>query len=85
MTNLLIALKNLAEAEYSEIKALNKSSNRANSMGDALEIYIRDLFCNSLNQTDEEKTIAYSEKFSYLGNPNNPADLLEAKLIKLSK
>lgn len=44
MTNLLIALKNLALAEYNDIKALSKSSNRANSMGDALEIYIRDIF-----------------------------------------
>lgn len=76
MVNLLTALKNSVLAKHIEVKALSKSSNRANSMGDALEITIRDLFCNSLDKTDEEKTLAYSQIFSYLGNQNNPPDMI---------
>ncbi|HBB03033.1 MAG: type II site-specific deoxyribonuclease, type II restriction enzyme [Candidatus Peregrinibacteria bacterium GW2011_GWF2_38_29] len=76
MTNLLIALKNLIMIQSADIEAYSKSSNRANSMGDALEIYIRDLFCGSSNAKREEKDLIYNNHFSYLGNQNNPPDLI---------
>jgi hypothetical protein len=76
MTNLLVALRNLAQAENNVIKARSKSSNRANSMGDSLEIYVKDMFCGSLDQKDEEKDLIYSKHFSYLGNQNNPPDMI---------
>jgi len=77
MTNLLIALKNLAEDPIADIIAQYKSSNRANNMGDALEYYIRDIFCGSRNIYDENtKNEVYCKNFSYLGNQNNPPDII---------
>ena len=52
-------------------------TNRANSMGDALEFYVKDLFCDSLSENDiEKKNEIYSKHFSYIGNQNNPPDII---------
>jgi hypothetical protein len=68
MTNLLVALKNLVENNVEIITSMSKSASRANSMGDSLEIYIRDLFCGTLNCNQKDKELSYSKHFSYLGN-----------------
>lgn len=47
-----------------------------NSRGEALELYVKDVFCNSLNVAMNEKLISFSENFSYLGNQNNPPDMI---------
>ena len=76
-TNLLIAITNLVKNPITELMSHYRAANRANSMGDALELYIKDLFCNSLNENDiNEKNEIYSEYFSYLGNQNNPPDMI---------
>lgn len=76
-TNLLIAISNLVKNPITNLVSHYRGSNRANSMGDALECYIKDLFCNSLNETDQEKrNEIYSQYFSYIGNQNNPPDLI---------
>ena len=57
------------------LKEFYKSKNRANNMGDALEEYIKDLFANTINETDEQNRLdKISKTFSYLGNQNNPPD-----------
>lgn len=77
MTNILKALRNIAEYPITDIVALYKSSNRANNMGDALEFYIKDIFCGSHDIQDEyTKNEIYSQNFSYLGNQNNPPDII---------
>lgn len=79
MTNILQALKNLTENPVIDISARYQVSgrNRANSMGEALEAYVKDLFCDTFNiQNEIEKNKVYSEKFSYIGNQNNPPDLM---------
>lgn len=76
MTNLLIALANIVENPIVDLLSFYKGSNRANNMGDALETYIKDVFCNSLELTNMEKDKLYSENFSYLGNQNNPPDII---------
>lgn len=44
-------------------------------MGDALEEYIKDLFANTTNESDEQSRLEkISNTFSYLGNQNNPPD-----------
>lgn len=54
-----------------------RASNRANRVGDALEFYIKDLFCNSLNENDlEKKNEIYGKYFSYIENQNNPPDII---------
>lgn len=81
MTNILQALKNLTENSVTDISARYQANgrNRANNMGEALEAYVKDLFCNTFNiQNEAEKNRVYSEKFSYIGNQNNPPDLMIA-------
>ena len=77
MTNLLIALKNLADNPITDIASHYKAKNRANSMGDALEYYVKDVFCNSHNTDDESiRKKIYHENFSYQGSQNNPPDII---------
>jgi hypothetical protein len=72
-TNLLIALANIIENPITDLVAHYQGSNRANNMGAALETYIKDIFCHSINQTND---IVHSDFFSYLGNQNNPPDMV---------
>lgn len=77
MTNLLIALSNLVNNPMTDLVAHYKPSNRANSMGEALESYVKDLFCGTttINNMTNKNEI-YSKYFSYLGNQNNPPDMI---------
>lgn len=73
--NLLVAITNLAKNPITKVVQHYRSRTRINAAGDALEAYVRDLFCGCINSTDEvEKRRLYSRNFSYLGNQNNPPD-----------
>lgn len=75
--NVLTAIKNLITNPIIEVKAYYSGRNRANSVGGALEEYIKDLFADTLNIEDEySKNKKYNEIFSYLGNQNNPPDMI---------
>lgn len=75
--NLLNAIKNLIDSEISELISFSSSSNRMNTMGETLELYIKDLFCNTMSVEDHtEKLEIFSKHFSYLGNQNNPPDIM---------
>ena len=77
MTNLLIALSNFAKNPMTDIAGHYRSPNRANSMGDALEFYIKDLFCGSTKEKNvSKKNEIYNKHFSYIGNQNNPPDII---------
>lgn len=57
----------------------SQSPNRINSVGEALEEYIKDLLCNTMNERDlDAKEEQYRKHFSYLGNQHNPPDLIIA-------
>ena len=76
-TNLLIAIVNMVNNPIANLVSFYRSTNRANSMGDALEFYIKDLFCNSLSENNlEKKNVVYNNYFSYIGNQNNPPDII---------
>lgn len=76
-TNLLIAITNLVKEPVINLTSHYRVVNRANSMGDALEFYVKDLFCNSLNENNlAKKNEIYSKYFSYVGNQNNPPDIM---------
>jgi hypothetical protein len=76
-TNLLIALKNIVDKPVTNLVSHYSSSNRMNSMGEALELYVKDIFCNSLEvATLAQKNEIFSKYFSYIGNQNNPPDLM---------
>lgn len=78
-TNVLVALKNILDKPTNELLEIYDGAvhNRANNMGDALEYYIKDLFCSSVNINDfSKKDKIYSKYLSYLGNSNNPPDFI---------
>jgi hypothetical protein len=76
-TNLLVALSNLVKDPIVNLVSHYRSVNRANSMGEALEFYIKDLFCGSFHiDILADKNEVYSKYFSYLGNQNNPPDII---------
>lgn len=75
--NILTALMNIAKSPIDELRSFNVSRNRANSMGEALETYIKDVFAGTLTETDDTKRFErYAEAFSYQGNQNNPPDVI---------
>lgn len=75
MNNIINAIYNLINNPVIELREFYKSKNRANNMGEALEEYVKDLFANTINESDEQSRLAkISDTFSYLGNQNNPPD-----------
>jgi len=77
LSNILQAISNLANNPILDLTSHYVGRNRANGMGDALEKYIKDLFANTLNTSDEYTKIQkYNEVFSYQGNQNNPPDII---------
>lgn len=94
-TNILKALLNIKKRDDNSlfniyvIPKLNPSAvNRANNVGEALEFFMRDAFCDTFNEKSaEKKKDAYSKNFSYLGNQNNPPDIIikEGDAIEVKK
>ena len=73
--NIIDAIINIVKNPILELKKYSISHNRANSMGEALEEYIKDVFSGTLFEKDKNKRMKIiSEVFSYLGNTNNPPD-----------
>lgn len=76
-TNILIAISNIVKDPIVNLMGHYRSSNRINNVGEALEFYIKDVFCSSLNVPElDKKYKIYSDYFSYNGNQNNPPDLI---------
>jgi len=76
-TNLLKAIYNLAKYQDNDLRSIYRGSNRANIMGEALEYYAKDLFCDCLDEKDiDKKDRKHSQHFSYIGNQNNPPDFI---------
>ncbi|MBU3923372.1 MAG: NgoPII family restriction endonuclease [Nanoarchaeota archaeon] len=84
VTNILkamIAIKKGGNFNLSKINVFSKGRasavNRANSMGEALEYFTKDAFCDTFQEADvQKKKEIYGENFSYLGNQNNPPDII---------
>ena len=75
--NILNAIMNLVNDPIIDVKEYSDSRNRANSMGVALEEYIKDMFAGTITTTDtKERMKRFSEVFSYSGNQNNPPDFM---------
>lgn len=73
--NIINAIINLVTSPVTTLHEHYFGRNRANNMGDALEEYIKDLFCNTFDEKIESKRLErISEVFSYLGNNSNPPD-----------
>jgi len=75
LKNIIDAIINLVQNPKVELVRHYASTNRANNMGDALEEYIKDLYADTVEETDEnERIMKISSVFSYLGNASNPPD-----------
>lgn len=77
MTNILEAINNIVSHKNFEIRELYSGRNRANSMGDALENYIKDAFADTFHAKNELSRLeTYNRKYSWLGSQNNPPDIM---------
>ena len=76
MSNIIKAILNIYNCKVYNTGKHYKAKNRANNMGDALEHFIKDSFANSFEYNEEDAIKAHSEVFSYLGNQNNPPDII---------
>lgn len=77
MSNIINAIINLVTNPKLELREHTVGHNRTNDMGKGLEEYIKDLFAGTVNEINEQnRNIALSNVFSYLGNQNNPPDAM---------
>lgn len=79
MANLLNSIYRLVNNPVTLISRRSTGRNRINAVGHGLEGYIKDLFADSFGLTDENELLrSHSSAFSYIGNQNNPPDLVLA-------
>lgn len=75
MRNIIDAICTIVSNPKYLLKEYADSHNRANSMGEALEEYVKDVFAETVGVLDSKiRNEKISETFSYLGNQNNPPD-----------
>ena len=65
-SNILVAIKNLIENPITALTAHYSGRNRVNGIGNALEVYIKDLFANTLLFPDEYSRLMYIKKFFHI-------------------
>ena len=77
-TNILQAINSLIDNDLYSIERYKTLSYkiRINNMGEALENLVKDALCNNFNLEADKRIAIQSEYFSYLGNQNNPPDLI---------
>ncbi len=77
MTNILEAIVNIANNPVVAIRNHYTGRNRANNVGEALEMFVKDAFANTIQEQDEQiKNTRYNLVFSWLGNQNHPPDIM---------
>lgn len=77
MSNVLKAIINIQKTPIRELKSNYSGRNTINNIGEALEAYIQDAFADTISESDESvRSQKISDVFSYLGNQNNPPDII---------
>ena len=75
--NILRAILNIVAFENNDLKSYASTYlNRINAVGEQLEFYLKDAIATSFKLPQAQKQTAYSKVFSYLGNQNNPPDMI---------
>jgi len=75
--NILRAILNIAAFGNNDLKSYASTYlNRINAVGEQLEFYVKDAIATSFKLPQAQKQAAYSKAFSYLGNQNNPPDMI---------
>ncbi|MCK5043577.1 NgoPII family restriction endonuclease [Candidatus Pacearchaeota archaeon] len=79
--NILSAIINIANFGIFDLKDYaTKSHIRINAVGDQLEFFIKDAISGAFGKkNEEEKEKEHQKTFSYLGNQNNPPDIMIKK------
>ena len=77
-TNILYAINNIINNNLYSIEQYKKLNYkiRINNNGELLENMIKDALCNHLHLEAHKRIELQNEYFSYLGNQNNPPDLI---------
>jgi hypothetical protein len=76
MANLLNCLVNIINNPGNNLQQIVRSNIRINRIGDPLEEYIRNCFANTFGANQQQNILSHSQIFSWLGNQNNPPDLI---------
>ena len=75
-SNIIRAIINLVHNPIVLVDDFSKSSNRVNIVGESLEEYVKNLFANTVSESDAGKRDdEFKKYFSYEGTQNNPPDL----------
>lgn len=75
--NILSAVSSIVSFANNDLKSYaSKYLIRINAVGEQLEYYVRDAIADSFKLQQDKKEEAYSQVFSYLGNQNNPPDVV---------
>ena len=75
--NLLKTISNIVAFGNNDLKSYASTYlNRINAVGEQLEFFIKDAIAISFELQHTKKQDAYSKVFSYLGNQNNPPDMI---------
>jgi len=78
--NILSAILNISNFKNNDLKDYStKYLIRINAVGEQLEYYMQDAIAGTFTKKLEDKKEIYSKVFSYLGNQNNPPDLIIKK------
>ncbi len=88
MTNILEAIVNIANNPILAIRNHYIGRNRANNVGEALEMFVKDAFANTIQEQDQQiKNTKFNQIFSWLGNQNHPPDIMirEGDAIEVKK
>ena len=76
MKNIIDAIITLLKRNCFELTNSTAGNNRANSRGDALEAYVKNLFADTFDCSENKRVEKWSETFSWLGNSSNPPDFM---------
>ena len=76
MSNIIDAICTLVKRDNNRLINAQVGNNRLNTMGYALEDYIKNLFADSFDCSERDRLEKWSETFSYLGNDANPPDIM---------
>ena len=75
--NVLSAIANISNFRTNDLRAYSsRYLIRINAVGDQLEYYVKDALAGSFSMQQAKKEAVYSSVFSYLGNQNNPPDVI---------
>ena len=75
--NIINAIINLVSDVTLNVSNITNGNNRANNMGEGLEKYVKDLFADTLNETDTSRiNTALHNVFSFLGSKNFSPDAM---------